>query len=478
MIAATAHQGSQFEIRNPFDDTVLEVIPAHTPSDAETTIERASTALLRHNRLTRQDRSDILFAAAALLNTRQEAFAELVTRESGKIIRQARKEVLRAVSTLKIAAAEALGLRGEEIPFDAFSSNAAASGYYSWEPIGIVLGITPFNDPLNLVAHKVAPALAVGAPIIIKPSELAPLSALKLRALLIECGMPEPMFQVLVGDAGLGEYLTHHQRVRMISFTGGENTAEAIVRSAGLKKYGFDLGGNAPVIVADSADLDAAVSGCVSGAFWANGHNCISVQRILVDESQFHAFTERFLRQVADLEVGDPLQETTDLGPVISDIQAERIRNIITRSRELDANSIGIGGTASNRLIDPTVFVNPKAVAPCIEEEVFGPIVSIQKFKTIEHAVCMANDTETALNAGLYCRDIGLAHHLAQVLEFSAIMINESSDFRFDNMPFGGAKRGGVGREGVRFAMAEMSHPKVRVTFPSQTFSAMSDAIC
>lgn len=468
MMPVAEHKCFPIEVRNPFDDSVLEVFTPHSAIEAEAAISLAATALAKHNHLTRQSRSDILSAAAAQIHVRLEEFAQLITLESGKVIRQSRKEVLRAVSTLKIAAAEALGIRGEEVPFDAFSSNAGVTGYFSREPVGIVLGITPFNDPLNLVAHKVAPALAVGAPIIIKPSELTPLSAIKLRSLLVECGMPESMFQVLVGGADLGQYLTNHPRIRMVSFTGGEATAEAIVKATGLKKYSFDLGGNAPVIVTDSADVDAAVSGCISGAFWANGHNCISVQRILVHEYLFDEFTHQFLSQVAELNQGDPKHEATDLGPVISDKQADRIRNIINQSRELDADSLRLGGEVAKRMIEPTVFVNPNTTAPCINQEVFGPVVNIQKYATVEQAIQMANDTETALNAGVFCQDIGLAHRLTDALDFSAVMINESSDFRFDNMPFGGAKRGGIGREGVRFAMEEMSHPKVQVLFTSQ----------
>lgn len=453
------------DVVNPYDGARLAELPMSSAGEVERAVSAAEAQLSGQNTLSRQARSEILQNAAMLLHERRDKTAHLISSESGKIIRQARRETERAIGTLKLASAEALRLRGEEIPFDGQCGNHGMTGYYSREPIGLVAAITPFNDPLNLAIHKVAPAIAAGAPIVLKPSELAPLSALALRQLLLEAGLPEASFQILLGGAKIGYAVTTHPATRMISFTGGEQTADKIVRAAGVRTYSFDLGGNAPVIVTDSADLHQAVTRCVSGAFWANGHNCVGVQRILVDEAVFDQFTDAFLNAVKTLKTGDPTNPDTDLGPVIDAAHADRLSRVIEASQTCAPHSLVWGGQRDGNTIQPTVFINPNDMTPCVREEVFGPIVSVQSYQSLDEAITRANATETALNAGVFSQNIDEAIRVSEALNFGAVMINESSDFRFDNMPFGGAKRGGVGREGVRFAIEQMTQTKVRAFF-------------
>lgn len=458
----------KIEVRNPYSGDVIGEVACAGAAEIERAVQGAMPHLKPEAVLTRQARSDILLAAAGKLATHADKFAGLIVAESGKVISQARSEVSRAISTLKLAAAECLTLRGEEIPFDAFGNNAGIRGYFSRAPIGLIAGITPFNDPLNLTVHKVAPAIAAGAPILLKPSEWTPLCAITFRRLLLDVGLDESFFRVLPGDLETGRRLTTHSMTRMISFTGGMRAAETIIREAGVRTYSFDLGGNAPVIVTQTANIPLAVERCVSGAFWANGHNCISVQRILVQGSVFDAFFDQFLARVRAIKVGDPSALETNLGPVINSVHAERIERIIADTRAVSPKSLAHGGRRHDNLIEPTVFVSPDRSCPCWADEVFGPVVSVRKYNDLDEAVRLANETETALNAGVFCQDLDEALWFSDALEFSAVMVNESSDFRFDNMPFGGAKRGGVGREGVRFAIEEMTRPKVRAVFPNR----------
>lgn len=350
-------------------------------------------------------------------------------------------------------------MAGDEIPFDAAPGNTSWTGYARREPIGLVLGITPFNDPLNLVAHKVGPAIAAGNSIVIKPSELAPLSAMHLAELFYDCGLPEPILQVITGDAQTAKALVASDAFQMISFTGGEATANAIVRSAGVKRYAMDLGGNAPTIVCNDTDIDLAAAACVSGAFWANGHNCISVQRIIAEAGVYHRFCVEFCRRVDDMKVGDPTLDDTDLGPVVNAAHADRIMGVLNDASRSGASVLRGGGRSGN-VLDPIVVTG--ASTPCLawRHEAFGPVVVIALASSFDQAITMANDTPVALHAGVFTNDLRKAHKAANALNFSGVMVNETSDFRFDGMPFGGFKRGGVGREGVGYAVREMTQEK------------------
>lgn len=443
-----------------FDGAPLGEV-ALTPAEAaDAIVARAEAGRHAARALPRHERARLLGAVADEVEQQAEEFARTIALEAGKVMRQARKEVARCVNTLRLSAEEAKRLAGEVIPFSAYPGSENRSGHYTLEPLGVILAITPFNDPLNLVAHKLGPALAAGNAVILKPSKLAPLSAQRLVEAFWRAGLPRQALQIVHGERALLERLVADRRIRMISFTGGPETGEAIMRQAGLKKMAMDLGGNAPVIVTADADLDDAVASCVSGAFWAAGQNCIGTQRILVAAAIYPPFVERFALATGRLRVGNPLDEEADMGPMISEAEARRIEGWVEEAIGQGARVL-TGHRRDGALYAPTVLLDVPRTARVWRDEVFAPVVSIVPFSDLDQAVALANDSESSLHAGVFSRDLDTALTLADALEAGGVMINDSSDYRFDGMPFGGAKYGSLGREGVRFAVHEMSQPKV-----------------
>lgn len=458
METALSHQLR--EVTSPYDGRVVGSVPLTAADAGEAVLEAARSGARQAQALSRNARGKILDAAATDIELRNEEFARTIVAESGKTIRQARKEVLRAVNTLRLSAAEARRNAGEVIPFDSYEGSEDRTGWYSREPLGIVAAITPFNDPLNLVAHKIGPAIAGGNAVILKPSALTPLSAQLLTEALVDAGLPPEVLSVVHGDRDVAETIIASRDVRMVSFTGGFTTGESIARTAGLKKLSMDLGGNAPVIVLHDADLDEAVESCVSGAFWAAGQNCVGVQRILVAAPLYEAFRQRFLAATARLVVGDPWDERTDVGPMISPSALNALRAKLDEAISAGAVLLA-GNVADGNVLQPTVLEAVPADTRLWNEEVFGPVVMLRAFDTFEEAIDMANAIEFSLHAGIFTDSLSNAMDAARRLEAGGVMINDSSDYRFDGMPFGGAKYGSMGREGVRFAYEEMTQPKV-----------------
>lgn len=382
-------------------------------------------------------------------------------REAGKTITQARKEATRCVNTLKLSADEARRNAGEVIPFDSYAGSESRQGWYTREPLGIITAITPYNDPLNLVAHKLGrPAIAGGNSILLKPSELTPLSAIKLVEVLLESGLPDEVITVAIGGAELGKALVSAKEVRMISFTGGFTTGEAIAKSAGIKKLAMDLGGNAPVIVMENSDFAAAVEGCVSGAYWAAGQNCIGTQRILVQRPIYERFKTEFAARTAKLKTGNPMEADTDVGPMISEKAVARVAAMVERAIAAGATLL-CGHKPSGTLYPPTVLENVPATCDVWNQEVFAPIGILQPFDELDEAIQLANSPDYSLHAGIFTNDLEEALDAANQIDAGGVMINDSSDYRFDAMPFGGFKYGSMGREGVRFAYEDMTQPKV-----------------
>ncbi|WP_018150733.1 aldehyde dehydrogenase family protein [Leeia oryzae] len=443
-----------------FDGRIVGYVPFTEVDDVPMVMQRARAGADIGRRMSRHDRAQILNGAADAIASQVETFASTISAESGKPIRQARKEVARCINTLRLSAEEAKRLGGEVIPFSAYQGSEQRQGYFTQEPLGIILAITPFNDPLNLAAHKLGPAIAAGNAVILKPSELAPLSAQKLAEVLWAAGLSTSQLQVVHGEKHLAEALVRERDIRMISFTGGTKTAEAITRAAGLKKMAMDLGGNAPVIVMADCDLAAAVASCVSGSFWAAGQNCIGTQRILVQASVYEAFVAQFAEQTRQMVTGDPLQETTDMGPMITEFQARRIEQWVDDAVRQGARVV-CGHRRQGSVYQPTVLTDVSPESLVWSEEVFAPVVSIAPFEDFEDAILEANRSESSLHAGIFTRNLETALQAAERIEAGGIMINDSSDYRFDGMPFGGFKHGSLGREGVRFSVAEMSQPKV-----------------
>ncbi|MGO4484845.1 aldehyde dehydrogenase family protein [Rhizobium sp. 2TAF27] len=459
-LALKPASSNEIIVSNPFDGSFVGAIRETSADAVDLLLERARRGAQIARSLPRHQRSAILERAAAAIEERKEEFALLIVREAGKTIAQARKEATRCVNTLKLSAEEAKRNAGEVIPFDAYAGSETRQGWFTREPLGIIAAITPYNDPLNLVAHKLGPAIAGANAVVLKPSELAPLSALKLVDVLIESGLPDEVITVAVGGADLGKAIVSAKDVRMISFTGGFVTGEAIARSAGIKKLAMDLGGNAPVIVMENCEVNAAVEDCVSGAFWAAGQNCIGTQRILVQRSIYERFKTEFVAQTTRMKTGDPMNSETDMGPMISENAVNRAAAMVERAIAAGAMLL-CGHKPAGTLYPPTVLENVPAACDVLNEEVFAPVVILQPFDDLEEAIELANKPEYSLHAGIFTNDLASALEAAKRIDAGGVMINQSSDYRFDAMPFGGFKYGSMGREGVRFAYEDMTQPKV-----------------
>ncbi|WP_265975294.1 aldehyde dehydrogenase family protein [Brucella intermedia] len=445
---------------SPFDGGYIGIVNVTHADEINSLLARAKRGADISRSLPRHRRAEILENAARLVAERQEDFARTIVSEAGKTIVQARKEVMRCVNTLKLSAEEAKRNAGEVIPFDAYAGSEARQGWFTREPIGIITAITPYNDPLNLVAHKLGPAIAGGNSILLKPSELTPFSAIKLTDVLIKTGLPEEIITVAIGGTDLGKALVSARDVRMVSFTGGFTTGEAISRTAGLKKMSMELGGNAPVIIMADCELEKAVESCVSGAFWAAGQNCIGAQRILVQTVIYERFRDAFVASTKKLKVGDPFLEDTDVGPMISQQVAERTEVAVNEAIASGAKLL-CGHRREGSLYQPTVLEATPSGCTLWREEVFAPVVMLAPFTTLEQAIDMANEPEYSLHAGIFTNNLSDALDAASRIDAGGVMINDTSDYRFDAMPFGGFKYGSMGREGVRFAYEEMTQPKV-----------------
>ena len=447
-------------VLSPYDGAAVGEVTDMPASFATAIIDTAKLGALIAKELPRHERARILEKTAALVESDKEAFASLIVAESGKTIKQARKEVLRCVNTLKLSAEEAKRNAGEVIPFDSYVGSESRQGWFTREPLGVIVAITPYNDPLNLVAHKLGPAIAGGNAVVLKPSELSPLSAIKLVACLTAAGLPPAVVSIATGGAALGKALVAHRAVRMVSFTGGFVTGEQISRNAGLKKLAMDLGGNAPVIVMGDCDLNEAVESCVSGAFWAAGQNCIGTQRILVEETIYEEFKKKFVVKTSALVVGNPADESTDVGPMITEAAAKRTEEVVVEAMDKGGNLL-FGNVRQGSLYSPTVLENVSQSCKVWCEEVFSPVVILQRVASLDEALTLANEPEYSLHAGIFTSNLNVAMKAAKRLEAGGVMINDSSDYRFDAMPFGGSKYGSMGREGVRFAYEDMTQPKV-----------------
>lgn len=452
---------NSIDVTDPFDGSVVDTVPRATTADVETALAAAVRGFEIARKMTVFDRARILFKTAEIVESRQEELAGTIAREGSKTIREAREEARRCVNTLTISAEEAKRIQGETIPFGSFPGGEKRRGYYERVPVGVVLAITPFNDPLNLVAHKLGPAVAAGNSVILKPATVTPLSGIKLVEAFAEAGLPAPVMQVLTGHgAEIGDPLVRDPRVRMISFTGGLEAGRRIAGLAGIKKIGMELGSNSPVIVWNDADLDWAVESCVSGAFWAAGQNCIGVQRIYVHREVYGTFRDRFVERTRKYKIGDKLQEDCDMGPMISQGEAVRLQGWIREAEGMGARVL-TGGTRSGALLEPTVLENVPRQATLHHQEVFGPSVNLYPVDGVEEALAEANSVDYGLHAALFTKDVDLAFRLAYGLDCGGVMVNDSTDYRLDSMPFGGIKSSGLGREGIKFSLQEMTEPKV-----------------
>ena len=451
---------STVAIHSPWDGARVGEVARSTVRDLNALMERARRGAGLARAMPRHRRAEVLERASQAVAREHRSFAALIVAESGKTIVQARKEALRCANTLRLSAEEGRRNAGEVIPFDSHPGSEGRHGWFNREPLGIIAAITPYNDPLNLVAHKLGPAIAGGNSVLLKPSELTPLSAVRLVETLIECGLPAEVVTLAVGDAELGSAIVAARDVRMVSFTGGFTTGEAISRTAGLKKLAMDLGGNAPVIVMADSDLDRAVQACVSGAFWAAGQNCIGTQRIFVERPVAARFREALVEATLALRTGDPASEATDMGPMISEAAAQRAHAVVEAALAAGARLL-CGHRRQQAVYLPTVIENAPHHCAAWQEEAFAPVVAVEAFDRLDEALALANAPQYSLHAGIFTRDLHVAFEAAARLEAAGVMVNDSSDYRLDAMPFGGFKYGSMGREGVRFAYEDMTQTKV-----------------
>jgi glyceraldehyde-3-phosphate dehydrogenase (NADP+) len=444
-------RSDKIEVRDPFDNAVIDTVPSATANDVETAMAAAVEGAKVARAMPSYERAQHLAAVAGIIEERQEHFARIIAREGSKTIREARKEVSRSVNTLRSSGEEARRIHGETIPFDSFPGGEERRGYYERVPVGVVLAITPFNDPLNLVAHKVGPAIAAGNAVILKPATVTPLSAIELTKAFQEADLPPLVFQTITGRGSvIGGALVADERVRMISFTGGLEAGKQITARAGIKKIGMELGSNSPVIVWNDADLPWAVESCVSGAFWAAGQNCIGVQRIYIHEDVYGEFRDAFVERTAAYIIGDKLDEATDMGPMITEEEAARVEAWIRGATGAGARVL-IGGDRRGTLVQPTVLETVPTSVPVHCEEVFGPTVNLYPVSNAEQAIAEANSLPFGLHAALFTRDVDMAFKLANALECGGVMINRQHGLPVGHDAVRGRQVLGAGSRGDSF---------------------------
>nr|WP_263327242.1 aldehyde dehydrogenase family protein [Neobacillus sp. Marseille-Q6967] len=449
------------EVRDPQDNSLIDTVPAASKEDMLQCIEEAKEGAKIAASMPVHERIRVINVAADYIEENKEKYAFIISKEGSKTIREAQKEAARCIQTLRISAEEARRINGETIPFDQMPGSENRVGYYYRFPIGIIAAITPFNDPLNLVAHKVGPAIASGNAIIVKPATVTPLSALLLAEAFSHAGLPPKVLSVITGHGReIGDILVTHPAIRMISFTGGLEAGEEIARKAGLKKIGLELGSNSPVIVLEDADLEEAVESSVSGAFWAAGQNCLGVQRIYIQDSIYETFQKAFISRTEQYSVGDKQSYQTDMGPLITEKEAIRVEKMVEEAIGKGAFLL-TGGQRNGAFYTPTVLTNVPENCQIAKEEIFGPVVLLYPVGDLDEAIQKSNSVDYGLQAGIFTKNIEKAHKAIAQLDVGGIMINDSSDYRIDAMPFGGVKKSGLGREGIKFALQEMTEPKV-----------------
>ena len=453
--------GGWVEVRSPYSGEIVARVPQAGAEDARRAVAAAERAM--QDPLPAHKRAEILVRVAGLLGRRADEAARQLAAEAGKPLKAARVEVARAMSTYTMSAVEARTLAGQMISMDGTQAGEGKLAFTTRVPIGVVGAISPFNFPLNLVAHKIAPALAAGCAVVLKPASQTPLSALLLAELETEAGLPPGWLNVLVGPAAeIGDVLVEDERVRVITFTGSGEVGWGLRERAARKKVNLELGNATPVIVEADADLDDAATRLAANAFSFAGQSCISVQRIYVARDAFDGFLERFVPKVEALTVGDPSEEDTDVGPLIAPKERQRVHDWIEEARAAGAEILA-GGTIEDDLLRPTVIANaaPELKVSC--EEVFGPVVTVNPYDSLDEAIALANGTSYGLQAGIFTSRLDTALRAGRELEFGGVVVNEAPTFRADQMPYGGVKASGNTREGPAWAVREFTEERLVV---------------
>lgn len=454
-------------VRSPFDGAEVGRAPRHGPAEVDRAVSRAGQAFA-DGPLPPWRRAEVLDAAATLLAERSEAFARTIAAEAAKPIRTARVEAERAAATFRFAAAAARGLAGEMVPIDAARVGEGRLAFTLRLPVGVVAAISPFNFPLNLVAHKVAPAIAAGCPVVLKPASQTPLSALALARMLIEgCGLPPEQLQVVTGSgADVGDALVGHPGVAYVSFTGSSEVGWAIRARARQAKVALELGNSSPVVIDAGGDWEEAARSIAAAGFAHAGQSCVSVQRVYVHAGVAEAFVDRLGALVGDLVVGDPMEEATDVSALITEGDRDRVASWVDEAVDGGARVV-TGGELEGGVLRPTVLAGVTPDMRVCRDEVFGPVVGVQACASFAEGLALADDTRYGLQAGVYTDRLDGALQAARRLRFGTVLINEVPTWRADHMPYGGVRESGNTKEGPAWAMREMTEERLVVVRPS-----------
>jgi acyl-CoA reductase-like NAD-dependent aldehyde dehydrogenase len=451
----------KIEVLHPFDNHVVDTVPHGSVEDVDAALAAAVCGAKTMSKLAAWDRYQVLKKASEKLESRTEEFARAITLEEGKVIAEGRFEVGRAVQTLMLSAEEARRIHGETVPLDASPGGASKFGFTIRVPCGVVVAISPFNFPLNLVAHKVGPAIAAGNAVVIKPPSNTPLSALKLTELLLDCGLPPETISCLTGPGGeLGDALCRDKRVRKITFTGSVPVGERICQMAGIKKVTMELGSNSPIIVMPDADLNKVAEAITATGYSNAGQVCISTQRVIAQKKVYEEVLAATKPKVEALTTGNPLDEKTKVGPMIREADAVRVEQWINEAIKSGARVV-TGGKRRGAIYTPTIVADVKPEMRISCEELFGPAVAFTPFNDIDEAIALANNSQFGLAAGVFTESMDTAMRFAKDLQTGNIHINWGPGWRADLMPYGGLKESGVGKEGPRYAVEEMTELKM-----------------
>lgn len=450
----------KLKVFNPYDNSVIAELDQDTPSSVASKLALARNGLIKMRDITQQRRSEILNRAAEIIKERSEEFARTLVLEVGKTWREARGEAARCVNTLRLSAIEAMKLAGEEVPFSS-ANHPNKQGFYRRVPCGVVAAITPFNFPLNLVAHKLGPAFAAGCSALLKPASVTPLSGIKLVEALHEAGVPKEALQVVIGPGStVGNALVTSPVPRMMTFTGSKAVGEEITRHVGLKKIALELGSNSAVVILEDGDLERAAKRIRIGGYSLAGQVCISTQRVYVEEEVYQPFLDLLVSEVSTLKTGDPLDESTELGPMIEEKEVDRILTWIGEAKSAGAEVI-LEGKREGSVLGPWILAKVPEDAKLIKMEAFAPLVVVNPVRDLEDAIERVNATCYGLQGAVFTRDLKKAFRACDGIDAGGVLVNEIPTFRVDLMPYGGMKGSGLGREGPAYAIREMTEEKL-----------------
>ncbi len=456
-------KGKKFDVINPYDGSVVGRVPYATPDMVSDAIGSAYASRAVMADMPLHERARILSRTSELLEKKKEAFARMIALEAGKAWKYAIGEVGRSIQTFRFAAVEALKIHGETIPMSAATGAETRVGYYDRFPIGVIASISPFNFPLNLVAHKIAPAIAAGNTIVHKPASVTPITSIMLVEVLLEAGLPPKAINLVAGSGSVvGDALVTDDRVALVSFTGSPTVGWAIKERCGKKKAILELGSNSGIVVEDDADLDWAIPRSIVGAFAYSGQVCISLQRIYVNKKIYRRFVKEFVERAKKLRMGNPLSPRTDVNPMITLEEAKRVEGWIKEAQNEGAR-VETGGVRRGNVIRPTVLTKVDRTMKVSCLEVFAPVAVIDSYETFEEGIEKLNDSIYGLQAGVFTKDVNKAMHAFKKLDVGGVMINDVPTFRVDHMPYGGVKNSGLGREGLKFTIEEMTEIKLVV---------------